>query len=361
MRPDRGSKRRVLIGIIISVLLIACFGAGVYLFEKHGLLDEQFGDSGDWGKKSEEKTYLKFGSKLYHTSDSVDSYLLVGLDDGGVDKGAGFNGTLADFLMLLVIDNTTEKYTLIQIDRNTMVDVQVLDENGEPTGTFNEQITLAHWYGQNEEQRNRNTKDAVSKLLGGMKINGAYFLNMKDIGTVNDAIGGVTVDIESDMTNVDPAFVKGESVHLTGDLAQKFLRARTGVDTGTNKERMSRQRQYLQKVYNLMMNQIRENPEYINDLYAELENVIESDSEDSRPGAVTNQLVNYESQGIQTFVGKVEINDTLGDGEEHEEFYADRDSIISVLSKVIDLKEYTEEDAERDAREAEKAAEAEEE
>ena len=360
MRLDRGSKRRVLIGIIIAVILIALFGAGVYLVEKHGLMDEQFGDSGDWGKDSE-KTFLRFGQDVYQTDDALDTYLLVGLDGGGENKGVGFNGTLADFLMLVVVDNTTEKYGMIQIDRNSMVDVQVLDENGEPTGTFNEQITLAHWYGQDEEQRNRNTKDAVSKLLGGLDISGAYFLNMEDIGVVNDAIGGVTVDIESDMTQVDPAFVKGESVLLTGDLAEKFLRARMGVDSGTNAERMARQRQYLQKVYNLIMNQIRENPEYINDLYAELESNIESDSDESRPGVLANQLINYESEGILTFEGDHEINDTLGDGEEHEEFYPDRASIVSVLGKVIDLREYTDEDAERDAQAALEAAEAEEE
>ena len=37
--------------------------------------------------------------------------------------------------------------------------------------------------------------------------------------------------------------------------------------------------------------------------------------------------------------GETKMGDTQGDGEEHEEFYADRQSIIDTLGKIIDLRE----------------------
>jgi hypothetical protein len=46
----------------------------------------------------------------------------------------------------------------------------------------------------------------------------------------------------------------------------------------------------------------------------------------------------YKNMGMISFKGKVETNDTLGDGVEHEEFYVDTDSIVSGLKKVIKLK-----------------------
>ena len=118
MRPDRGSRRRVLIGILIAVMLIALFGAVVYLIEKHGLLDEQFGDSGDWGSEEVEQYSLELNDREYVSSDDIDAFLVIGKDDPKEGE-TGYNGEMADFLMLVLMDNTTEKYAFYQIDRDT--------------------------------------------------------------------------------------------------------------------------------------------------------------------------------------------------------------------------------------------------
>ena len=104
MRSYRTSKRRVIIGIIVAIVLIAAFGLFMYLIEHHGLLDEQFGDTGEWGRDDLE---IQLDDKLYTSDDDIDTYLMIGLDSGGEDKGEGYNGELADFLVLLIADNTT--------------------------------------------------------------------------------------------------------------------------------------------------------------------------------------------------------------------------------------------------------------
>ena len=336
MRQSRGSKRRILITILIGVLLIVAFGFGLYMIEKHGILDVQFGDHGDWGEDDEE-LLITIDDVEYTSKDDVDTYLVIGTDAGGEDKGKAYSGELADFLTLLIVDNTTEKHGFINIDRNTMVDVQILDDEGEFSDFYNEQICLSRWYGIDDEQRNMNTLAAVSALFGYMDVDNYYAINMKDMDAVNNAIGGVTVSIDTDMTSIDKAFVKGKSVHLTDDQAEKFVRARMSVGEGTNKERMSRQTQYMRSAYNQVMGQLRENPEYINDMYNQLRDKIQSGETESSVSVLANQLVQYESLGILDIDGKTKIGDTQGDGKEHEEFYADNDSIIEILSSIIDL------------------------
>ena len=290
-RNRRSSKRKIIVATIAALFAILLFWLVLHLVVDRGLLDEQFGDSGEWGDEEDEQVSLMFEGDEYVSDDKLDTYLIIGTDAGGEFVDEEHSGTLADFLTLLIIDNTTEKFGIIQIDRNTMVpmpDLAGVDEEGEG---IKQQICLAHWYGENNGQRNDNTMTAVSDLFGYLPIDNYYAINMENMGRVNDALGGVEVDITTDMTNIDPEFVAGTSVLLTNDQAEKFLRARMDVGEGTNKERMSRQTQYMQKVYNLIMNQIRENPEYINDLYAELESNIESDSDESRPGVLANQLI----------------------------------------------------------------------
>ena len=337
MRSYRTSKRRVIIGIIVAIVLIAAFGLVMYLIEHHGLLDEQFGDTGGWDE-DEEQIEISLDDKDYFSDDKIDAYLLIGTDAGGKDMGENYNGTLADFLTLVLVDSTTEKYAFIQLDRNTIVEMEVPNDNGD-FDTYEQQLCTAHWYGKTDEQRNINTVEAVQEVLGGLEIDHFYTISMGDLDAVNHALGGITVDIQSDLTSVDPAFVQGASVTLTDEQAEKFIRARMGVGEGTNQERMSRQTQYIQSAYNKMMGELKEHPEYINDIYEELKGKLQTDEESGDLSQLTNQMLQYESQGIIRIEGKVREADTLGDGVLHEEFYPAEGAVYDALTKVINLEE----------------------
>lgn len=338
MNNNRSSKRKIILALVIALIAILLFWLVLRFVVDRGMVDEQFGDTGEFGETAEPSA-LTFGDRAYITEDDIDTYLIFGTDGGGDNVDEEHNGSLADFLALLIVDNTTKKFGIIQIDRNTMVPMGELagaDENGKD---IKQQICIAHWYGADEKERNNNTVKYASRLFGGLGIDNYYAINMADMDRVNDAIGGVTVDIDTDMTSIDPEFVAGTSVHLTDDQAEKFLRARMSVGEGTNKERMSRQTQYMQKAYSMVMDQLRENPEYVNDIYDSLSDVIEREEEGSNLSRMANHLVQYESAGFLQIDGTTKLNDTQGDGEEYEEFHADTESIISALSKIMNLTE----------------------
>ena len=339
MRRGRTGKKKIIIGIIAAAVIIALFAAGLQLAERMGLKDVQFGDSGQWGDGEIETTEISLNDKIYVTMDDINTYLIIGTDSGGEDLGEMYRGELADFLTVLLVDNTTKKFAFLQIDRNSMVEMIVPTEEGETGGIEKMQVCISHWYGKTLDERNENTASAVTTLLGDLDIDNVYSLEMTEIGTVNHAIGGVEVDIETDMTNVDPAFVKGAHILLSDDQAEKFVRSRMNVGGGTNAERMSRQTQYMQKAYNLVMSQLRENPDYINDLYREMDGAIHTTGSEKDFSRLTNQLLEYEALGILRFTGRTEINDTIGEGIEHEEFYVDDNSILACYKKIMNIKE----------------------
>lgn len=336
-RNNSISKRRIAVVIVAALLAILLFWLVLRFVVDRFELDEQIGDSGDWGDETEQ-TELTIGDKDYVSDDNINSYLIIGTDAGGEDQGEKYQGTLADFLALLIIDNTTERFAFIQVDRNSMVDIQTVDAEGNFETMGEQQLCLAHWYGKNDNQRNNNTVLNVSELLGGLAIDDYYTINMADMDKINNAIGGVVVDIEEDMTSVDPEFVQGTSVHLTDGQAEKFVRARMSVGDGSNKGRMRRQRQYMQKAYSMVMDQLRENPEYVNELYDQLKGDVQTSSSGGDLSRLTNHMLQYENLGILEFEGSTKLGDTQGDGIDHEEFYVNEESIVSVLSKVIDLR-----------------------
>ena len=345
MKRDRADKRRIILALAVAVLAIGLFWALLHFVFDRTELGSQFGDTGEFGDDDDDdEVYLTIGEEDYISHDDIDVYVIAGTDGGGEDKGEGYNGDLADFITVMIIDNSTEKYAFYQIDRNTMVDVPVINKEGDIQDFALQQVCTSHWYGFDEDQRNDILCMAVSETVGGLDTDGYYVLNMEDIGDVNDAIGGVTVDIDTDMTKLDPAFKAGSSVHLTGKQAESFLRARMDVGDGSNKGRMQRQQQYMQKAYSMVIDQLRENPDYINDLYTQLSEKVESDGTGKRVSQIADKIMRYQSEGFISFDGTTEVNDTIGEGIEHEEFYQDPDSVLAGLRRVMNIEKDTSSD-----------------
>ena len=67
------SKRKTILGVVIALLAILLFWLGIRFIDEHNLLDEQYGDTGDWGDVDEDID-LTIGDV---------NYLSDGLDPGG--------------------------------------------------------------------------------------------------------------------------------------------------------------------------------------------------------------------------------------------------------------------------------------
>lgn len=130
-----------------------------------------------------------------------EAFFVICLDKEGEqrDSGSYRNNAQNDLLLLLVMDAREKKYSLIQINRDTMTNVPVLDVNGMRSGKNFEQIALAHTYGNGLEVSCENTVKAVSDFLGGVNIDNYAAITMSAVAPVNDYFGGVDVTVEEDM------------------------------------------------------------------------------------------------------------------------------------------------------------------
>ena len=339
MNKNRKSLiKKLIIGAVIVLILVAALWFGLRFFEDRFKADEdQFGDHGDWGNEEvmPEETVLSIGDMDMIYTDQVKTYLIMGTDNTGKADPTGQHGDMADFMLLLMINNTRGTYGFVQLDRDTMTDVTVIDENGEELGTTEEQLCIAHWYGGTDELRNQNTVDTVSYLMGYLPIDGYFSLQMKDIAAFNNAIGGVVVTINGDLTKLDPDFKDGAEVLITDDKVEKFVRARQGVGEGTNKERMARQRQYMDAVYSRTINQLREAPDYIDTLYGDLKDIIQSNVSSKEVSQIATAIRSMDNLGFMELPGTSKEGDTLGDGIIHAEFYLNDDSVYTTLRKII--------------------------
>lgn len=230
---------------VLAVLTLSLMGALLRsLWEGGTRTSEPAGELEDEGE------LILYEDNWYAPREDLETILVLGLDRSEQDD-IGTTGDYAqsDLLLLLVLDREAGTYKAIQLNRDTMAEIQDFDDYGRPKGSYTAQLALAYAHAQaytgNDKIASMAAMDAVSGLLYGVDIDHYITLTMDGVIALNDLVGGVEVEIQDDFSAIDPTLVQGERVTLLGRHALNYVRARWYVGDSTNLERMERQQTYL--------------------------------------------------------------------------------------------------------------------
>ena len=210
-------------------------------------------------------------------------------------------GGQADVQMVLVVDDANKTWQVLQINRDTITKVPVLDVLGGVAAYADEQIALAHYYGNGRENSCENTALAVSMLLDDQPIDGYFALNMDAVGIVTDLVGGVTLTVTSDFSEIDPTLVQGEEVTLDGEKALTYVRSRHHIDDQTNIARMARQRQFLAALEEKLRQQ---DSQFAAEAYTALEDYMVTDIASGTAAKIGEKLKQYKQLDTLTIDGE---------------------------------------------------------
>lgn len=332
---------KLLKSVLIALAAVAVIAAGI-VFARHLERDNQavpkgagtstvFQSTGtaDPIPTPEKPLTVNFDGVEYVYRDELSTLLVMGTDDN-MDIPIVDNAVYsqADLLVLLVLNEQDKTCTMLQIDRNTMTNVRVLDGNDQFEGTALEQICMAHDYGSTPEIRCQNTVETLSQMLYDVPVDNYVSLTMDGITALNDAVGGVTVTIEDDFTGVDDTLIKGETVTLLGEHAENFVRARmTMEDDPSNRARMSRHRAYMTALVKQMRTKVEEDAGFALEVYSAVADYLTTDCAVDELSEYAAALSEYTLAGIVTPEGELEQG-------EHEEFYPDEEQLMQL---VIDM------------------------
>lgn len=331
-------KFKTIIGIIIAVLAVALLYAGLNYIDTYGSVAPSEEEEDD---AEEDLTYITLNEHEYVFDHPVKSYLFLGTDASGNEDAVGesYNGSMADFLLLMVIDEKAETYGMLQLNRDTMTRITMLQKDGSGYASAVMQLCTAHWYGGDKASSCENTVNAVSELLGGVPIDGYYALPMEQMQELNAAVGGVTLTFDEDYTDIDPAMTAGNTLKLTDEQAYKFVRARVGVGDGENTSRMKRQNLFLNAFVTTAKEQNATDPQFIVKLYDSLKAYSTADINMKIVSKLAQKMNSYTSKGLLSPAGELKIGQSLGDGIDHTEFYMDLDSLEEILLTLYPLTE----------------------
>lgn len=330
----------MLILFVALILAMIVFGIGLKIFENHMpepvisedgfLMDEQSEELAALGS-------LKLNGNIYSYYHDFETYLIMGTDKTGADSKV-YQGSMSDFLMLVIVDKTDNNYSFLPINRDTMSEVRLIQDDGTGVATAELQLCTAHWYGGNAEQSCANTVESISKLFGGLKINGYYAIPMDAIPKLNHSVGGVTVTLLEDFQDIDRQMKKGETLALSDEQAYRYIHDRYGVGDEKNTSRMKRQQQYMEAFFTKAKEKAKSDKVYVGQLFREFEQTATTNLTAKKISGLTNRLIKGTQKGFFEIKGTSKIGKALGDGIDHAEFYPDKESIIDVMTKIYGLK-----------------------
>ena len=301
---------------IVSVASIALFALDMW-DKKQGVFE---------GVEETLSDNITYNGKEYVLKENVETMLVLGLDTTDSQVGNSYkNDKQADFIMLFVIDNDNKTCSAIQINRDTMADIDVLGVAGDKVGTIKKQIALAHTYGNGSEVSCRNTANAVSRVLMNVDIDHFMSVTMDAVPAVNDLVGGVSVEILEDFSNIDATLVKGQTINLTGEQAMTYIRSREGMETPTHANRLVRQKQYLNALFKKGQQCSKENEAFAAKAAAKVSEYMISDCNANKLESFLNKISTYTMNEVKDIEGEYK------QGEEFMEYYPEEDSVLNIV------------------------------
>lgn len=241
----RGKKVLLIIGSVLLGLVILAVSTVAILLNKGAseLYDDevQIVKPDNIAAEVQEKgKYIVYNGENYKRNENITSMLFMGIDRELSDSAVAGLAGQADAIAVIAMDFKKGNATLIEVPRDTVTDVAVYSVGGAYTGMKKMQLCLAYAYGDGKEKSCQNVLSSVKSIFYNIPINSYFAIDMDGVETLNDAVGGV--DVVSPET-IDE-FVEGESYHLEGHTAQRFVRARKMNTADASTLRLKRQEVY---------------------------------------------------------------------------------------------------------------------
>lgn len=313
------------IGVLVAVVLFLLFNENLI----NNIKEKYAATKGATDYLNEMQTVYIDGT-AYLPREGVSASLLIGVDTFGQSVGSKSynNSEQADFLALVVFDSKKEKFTVIHINRDTVADFDVLGVFGQKVGTKTGQLALAHTYGDGLEVSCRNTVNAVSNFLYGVKIDNYLSITMDVVPILNDHLGGVSLTFDKDYTEIDSRFSKGKTVLFDGNSALSFVRERSSLTDSTNISRMARQQLYI-KSFIVKAQNTKTDSDFWLSAYDKISDYTVTDFNLNNFSRLMDKLKSYDLSGIVSLKGE------SVKGEEFMEFYADEEALKATVVELF--------------------------
>lgn len=318
------SAKRIAYFCVILILVLVMIYSGLQIVESTVFYSQPV-----QAPEHETKTVTVDGVSYYPRQD-ITTLLVMGIDETGPvrDSGDYRNHGECDVVLLLIFDEVSESYTILALNRDTMLDMPQLGLGGKQAGTGFGQLALSHTYGSGLEDSCENTRKTVSDFLMGIHIDYYVAMNMDAIGLLNDAVGGVKVTVTEDFSRVDPSIPMGEVV-LDAAQALSYVQTRKDLGDQLNVTRMQRHTTYMRSFMEALREKVSESESFVVETYETVSPYLVTDCSTKTMTALVSRFAHYQLQEIVTPEGENVLT------EQYYEFWVDAEKLEDLVLRLL--------------------------
>ncbi len=226
------NKKKSALALVIAIFMLLILGGSAYqlFFPNYGdIFSPEPVQTVAEDQPSEEGDYI---------NDIAGNGTVVYILFLGIDKDEERENTMGvfrtDTVAVARIDLTNNKIRVLSIPRDTYTYIPVENKL--------DKINHAYAYGSIKGEGVEESIKAVNTLLGQNVINYYFLIDMEPIPAIVNEIGGVKVDVDTNMKSGGVSISKGTQI-LNGDQAQLYLRWRNSP--GGDIDRIKHQQRFM--------------------------------------------------------------------------------------------------------------------
>lgn len=322
---EKNKKNNNLLLMVLILITLIAVAFAVWISKKDDGSDEDKIQETDVEESEDpNKGYITYNGEKYTYNSNLKTMLFLGIDKEEIATARDVTGRSgqSDCMIVLVMDQKEKTITLLEISRDTMVDVDIYGIEGDYMDTQTAQIATQYAYGTGDKDSCKLTVEAVEEFLYGVRINDYLALNMAGIVPIVDSIDGVELTVPEDYTWIDPAFVEDVTLTLTGEQAYKYVRRRDTEVLGSNNDRMERQTQFIQALFAKVGESDDSGLSMVRSFW-------NSGEEYMTTNLNLKTLEKLTSYSMEPEI--IKIPGEVREGEEHDEFYVDEEQLQQII------------------------------
>lgn len=290
----------------------------------------------DKEKEGWQEGWVKYEDKVYVYNEDIMSFLFMGIDKDRevVEAAEGTDGGQADALFLLVMNPHDKSLRVLGINRNTMTEVELYDENGAYITTTEAQIAVQHGFGNGLEESCEYQVNAVRRLLYNIPVHGYCAINMDAVTELTDMLGGIELTAIEDVKSAiqdeslgSYVINEGETALLDGRDAYSYVRYRDADAIGSADKRLERQKQFLSAFIMKTRKAVKKDISLPIKLYNAVTEQMVTDVTLDEAAYLASTAINYSFDKEHFY----SIEGETMQGEVFEEYYADEKALYELI------------------------------
>lgn len=288
--------------------------------------------------------WVAYNGKVYAYNEDTINILLLGIDKAGALSSqtdlSDWSAGQADTIFLVSLNQADKEVSIIGIPRNSMVSVEIYNEEKECIDTIYNQLCLQYGYAGGGEHGLAKMKDGVSGLLYQLPIHGACAISFDAISTMTDMLGGIEVTVPDDMTQFHSAYTQGARVTLTGQNVVEYLRYRNYSELGSPTTRLTRQKEFMQAAISAGIERLKSNPMFVSDVYQAIAPYMNTDITLERAVYLGAEALDYHigTQSFYQLTGEdrqVDFETASGSTDFYDDYYLDEAAMQQIVMDVF--------------------------